>query len=180
MTLGLRALRARLTPASVPPVPQAQVKASTLPLVCVPDFSAGGGAVALAVGEVVELVGPDGAQFLGQTAGDVDVVAGVLIGLGRDQAEVRADHPQEGDFFLGLRFRHDDHAFIAERVGDQREADAGIAGGALDDGAAGFERAVRLGGADDGKAGAVLHRAAGGAELGLAEDLAPRGLRRRA
>ena len=33
-TFGLRCFSANATPASVPPVPQAQVKASTLPSVC--------------------------------------------------------------------------------------------------------------------------------------------------
>ena len=53
------------TPASVPPVPTAQMKPSTLPSVCCPDFRTGGLDMALAVGDIVELVGPDRAVRLG-------------------------------------------------------------------------------------------------------------------
>src|SRR3546814_1576383 len=49
---------------------------------------------------------------------------------------------------------------------------AGVAGGALDDDAAGPQRATLLGILDDRPGGAVLHRATGILELGLAEDLA--------
>ena len=41
---------------------------------------------------------------------------------------------------------------IAQRVADQREADAGVAGGALDDGAAGLQRAACDRVADDERA----------------------------
>src|SRR6185437_11146915 len=61
-------------------------------------------------------------------------------------------------------------AAIAARVADQSEADAGVAGGALDHHAAGLEHAARLGVLDDAKPRAVLHRAPGVHELGLAED----------
>ena len=37
---------------------------------------------------------------------------------------------------------HDDHGAVAPRVADQRQADAGIAGGALDDHAAGPQQAA--------------------------------------
>ena len=50
------------------------------------------------------------------------------------------------------------------------QPDAGVAGGALDDGAAGLQRAARERIADDEQRGAVLDRLAGIHELGLAEN----------
>ena len=45
--------------AKVPPLPTAQVKPSTLPPVCSPDLRTGAFDMGLAVGDIVELVGPD-------------------------------------------------------------------------------------------------------------------------
>jgi hypothetical protein len=53
-----------------------------------------------------------------------------------------------------------------------READPGVARGALDDHAAGPQLAAFLGVLDHEERGAVLDRAAGVHELGLAEDRA--------
>ena len=54
-----------------------------------------------------------------------------------------------------------------------RQADAGVAGGALDDGAAGPQRARSCSASrDDVQRGAVLDRLAGIHELGLAQDVA--------
>ena len=59
---------------------------------------------------------------------------------------------------------------IAARIGDEREPDAGIAGGRLDHEPAGLEFAALLGFEDHLTAGAVLHRLAGIHEFGLAEN----------
>ena len=61
---------------------------------------------------------------------------------------------------------------VAERVGDQRQADAGVAGRAFDDHAARPQQPARFGVAHDVQRGAVLHRPARVEELALAEDLA--------
>ena len=63
-------------------------------------------------------------------------------------------------------------------MADQGQADAGIAGRAFDDHAAGPQQAALLGVADDEQRGAVLDRLAGIHELGLAEDVAAGRLRR--
>ena len=149
----------------------------------VPDLGAGGAVVAVAVGGVVELVGPDravrllGGEFLGERAGVAHVVAGIGVGHGRHQPEVGAAQPQHVLLFLALRLGHHDHRAVAARIGDQGDADAGIAGGALDDHAAGLELAALLGVLDDGERRAILHRAAGIEELRLAVDVAARRLR---
>src|SRR6266850_4034833 len=140
----------------------------------VPDLRSGGAVVAFAVGDIVELVGPDGAvrllgrKLLGERAGVAYVVAGIGVRQGRYQPEVGATQAQHVLLFLALRLRHHDHRAIAARVGDQRDADAGIAGGALDDDAAGLELAPLFGILDDGKGGAILHRAPGIEKLRLA------------
>ena len=67
-------------------------------------------------------------------------------------------------------FGNDDERAVAARIGDQREADAGVAGGRLDHEPAGLELAALLGLQDHLAAGAVLHRLPGIHELGLAED----------
>src|SRR5262249_41249032 len=73
---------------------------------------------------------------------------------------------------LALSLRDDDDGLVAARVADEREANAGVARGALDDGSAGLEDAALLGVEDHIKGRAVLDRAAGVEELGLAEDFA--------
>src|SRR5205814_10396015 len=55
---------------------------------------------------------------------------------------------------------HDSGAAVALQGGGEREADAGIAGGGLDDRPAGPEPALPLGSLDHREADAVLHRAA--------------------
>ena len=144
----------------------------------VPDLLGGRHHMAVAVGDVVELVGPDRAvrmglrQLLGEPAGQLHVIVGVLVRDGRHLDQLRAHQPQRVLLLLALRLRNDDHRAVAERVGDQRQADAGIAGGALDDHAAGLDQALLLGIADDEQPGAVLHRLARIEEFRLAVDLA--------
>src|SRR5439155_3106554 len=79
--------------------------------------------------------------------------------------------------FLALRLGQHDDGAVAARIADQRQADAGIAGRALDDDAAGLQQAAFLGVLDDVERGAILDRAPRVQELGLAEDHAPRDLR---
>ena len=108
------------------------------------------------------------------------VVVGILVRHGRDFVQLGAAQPQQVLLFLALRVGDDDHRAVAACVAYQREADAGVAGGAFDDHAAGLERPSLLGVEDDVERGAVLHRAARVQELGLAEDAAAGDLRRAA
>jgi len=80
-------------------------------------------------------------------------------------------------FFLALGIGNHDDGAKAERVGDQRQPDAGIARGALDDGAARAQGAALNGVANDKQRRAVLHRLSRIHELGLAENGAAGGLR---
>ncbi len=97
-----------------------------------PDFRTGAFDVGAAVGGVVELVGPDGAvrqlgiELLGQPAAELHVVVGVLVRLGRNLDELGAVEAQRIFLFLALGVGDDDDALVAQGVGDQRQADAGI------------------------------------------------------
>jgi len=69
---------------------------------------------------------------------------------------------------------------IAQGIGDEREADTGIARGAFDDQSAGPQIPARDRVVNDGEPGTVLHRSARVHELRLAQDRAAGQLRRMA
>ena len=102
------------TPASVPPVPTAETKASTLPPVCSQISGPVEFDVRLPVGDVVELVRPDRAAFLrlgkllGQAPGNLHVIVGVPVGDGGHLDERRAAHPKRQLLLLRLRLGNDD------------------------------------------------------------------------
>ena len=155
------------TPDSVPPVPTEQMKPSTLPSVCSQISAAGRLVVAAPVGEIVELVGPNRAVWFlrrdlgGEPLGIAHVVVRVGIGRSGHEPQIGAAQPQHVLLFLALRLGHDDDGAVAAGVPDQRQADAGIAGGALDDDPARPQQAALLGILDDVERRAVLDRAAG-------------------
>ena len=143
-----------------------------------PDLRARRRRMARTVGAIVELVRVDGPELVSEPPRDMDVVAGIAERLCRHEAKIGADHAQDVDLLLALRLRHHHDGPVAARIGDQRDADAGVAGGALDDRAAGLEDATFLGVEDDRETGAVLYRTARVHELGLAENGAAGRLRR--
>ena len=132
--------------------------------------------MALAIGDVVELIGPDRAvlfglgQLRGEAAGDFDVVVGIGIGHGRHFDQLGAAQPQRVLLLLALGLRDHDHAAKAHGVADQRQPDAGIAGGAFDDDAARPQLALLHRVLDDEQSGAVLDRLARIHEFGLAQN----------
>src|SRR6185437_8187408 len=79
------------------------------------------------------------------------------------------DHPI---FFGRLIVRHHDHAAIAASVANMREANPRVAGGALDHGSAGLERAAAFGVQYDPLGRPIFDRTAGIHEFRLAEDFA--------
>ncbi len=140
--------------------------------------------MAHAVGDIVELVGPDdavgvaGLQLLGQAAGHLHVIARIPVGDGGHLFQLRAGEAQHVLLLLGLGLRDHDQGLVAARIADQRQADARIAGCPLDDQATLAELTLLLGILDDEERGTVLHRAAGIEELRLAQDRAAGQLRR--
>ena len=117
-------------------------------------------------------------QLFGEAAADVLVIVRIAERQRRHLDQFGAEQAQHVFFFFALRLRNDDDGAIAARIGDQRQADAGVAGGRLDHQAAGSQLAALLGFQDHLPAGAILHRAARVHELGLAEDGAAGRLRR--
>ena len=111
-------------------------------------------------------------ELFGQAPPDVLIVVRIGVGRGRNFDQLGPAQPQHVLLFLALRLRNDDQRAIAARIGDERQADAGVAGGRLDDQAAGAQFAALFRLQDHLPAGAILHRAAGVHEFGLAEDRA--------
>src|SRR5262249_29397537 len=102
---------------------------------------------------------------------------GVEKGSRRYLDEFGAAQTQRVFLFLALRVRNHDYAAEAERIADQRKADAGVAGGALDDDAAGPQTAAFYRVLGDEQCRPILDRLAGIHEFGLAENGAARLLR---
>ena len=142
-----------------------------------PDLVGGTDDVRAAVGDIVELIGPDRpGRLLGDAARLVHEVAGAGIRRGRHRHQLGAERAQRVHLLLGLRVRHHDDGAIALRIGDQREADPGVARRSFDDRSPGLQRAARLGIVDDEQRRAILHAGAGIGEFTLAKNIAPRGL----
>jgi hypothetical protein len=91
-----------------------------------------------------------------------------------DLGAVRAQHR---DLLLAHLVRHDEDAAVALSRGRDGEADAGVAGGRLDDRAARLELPVALGLLDHREPDPVLDRAAGVEVLELGEDAGVAGRR---
>ncbi len=174
------------TPASVPPVPTALTKPSTLPSVC---SQISGPVVRTWTSRLATLsnwlakIAPCGCSRASRSAiraGDLHVIVVAPVGRRRDLDERRAERAERVLLLLALRLRDDDHRLHAERIADDGQADAGVPRRPLDDDPAGPKLALvdRVG--DDSERRAVLHRMAGVHELGLAEDGAAGFLRRAA
>ncbi|MNS94319.1 hypothetical protein D3C72_1285310 [compost metagenome] len=139
----------------------------------VPDLGSGGLVVGLAVGQVVELVGPDRVVGLvGQPAGNLLVVVRIGVRLGGHRADLGAEHAQPLHLFGRLRIGYHDDAAVAARRAQVGQADAGIAGGPLDHGTPRLQQPALFGIADDVQRRAVLDRAARIEEFRLAVDIA--------
>ncbi len=149
-----------------------------------PDLRSRAGRVAVAVRVVVPLVRVQHAvllgrfELLGRPRRDVHVVVRVLVRYRRDFAELGAAQAQRILLLLRLRVRHQDQRAVAARFADERQADAGVAGRALDDQAAGLDDAAAFAVEHHVFCRSILDRAAGVHELGFAEDRAARELGR--
>src|SRR5665213_2082636 len=93
-----------------------------------------------AVGGIVELVGPDRVrQFIGQAARDFLVVIRIAVRHGLHAPYFRPERLDQGVFLRRLVIRHYDDAAIAAGITDMRQADAGVARSAFDNGTAALE-----------------------------------------
>ncbi len=133
------------------------------------DLGAGGGVVGARVVRIAVLVQHHpvrmfGRQLLGDAYGRVGTPR---RGRGDD---LRAPHRQQVAPLLGGVLRHDAHDAVALEPGRHGQGDAGVAGGRLQDGAAGRQPAVLLGLFDHVERGAVLDGAGRVAVLQLGPD----------
>lgn len=128
-----------------------------------PELRAGAALVGQRVGRVVELVGEEGAgNVLRQARGNVLVVLRMaLADVRAGDVHLGAHGAQVQDLLGGHLVRHHQHHPVALRATDQGQAETGVAGGGLDDGATGPQAAVTLGGLDHGDTDAILDGAAG-------------------
>ena len=148
------------TPAIVPPVPAAQVKPSIRPSSCsqisgaVPSIWARRLAILSNwLAQIAPSASPrPGGGWCGRSGWDRRTWSAARATSSAPSAR------SVSIFSLRLVVGHDDDRLVAQRIGDQRDADAGIARRALDHGAAGLQFAARLGIAHDPQRGAVLHR----------------------
>src|SRR5271170_2096121 len=105
-----------------------------------PDFGAGGAVVRFGVHGIFVLIGVEGiGNFAGQFCGD-GIVAARIFGLDGGGADdyFCTEGFQQVNFFTRLLVGDGEDDFVATDAGDQGQAHAGVAGGAFDDGAAGF------------------------------------------
>ncbi len=137
-----------------------------------PDLGPGRAVVRLRVPGIRVLVGLVRAgDLLGEPVGDEVVALGrVGVDRGRADDDVGAERAQERDL-LGRDLVGDDedHPVALDR-GGEREADAGVAGGRLDDRSARLQRSVALGVLDHAERDPVLVRAPGVQVLELREQ----------
>ena len=124
----------------------------------------------LGVGGVDELPGYEAVgDLLGQLVGLGDGTLHALGTLGEHQLCAVGLHQLAALHGHGLR--HDDDDAVATGGGHGSEADAGVAGGGLDDDAAGLQQTLGLGVVDHGLGDTILHAAGGVEVLQLGDDL---------
>ena len=169
---GLRSFRYNDVPASVPPVPTAEAKSRQCPKGLILNFRTGAVVMSQPVGDDLELVCPEPAMLLRQALGHAVVIARIPVRFFRHGDDLCAERAQQADFLRRLRFRNDNDGTITPGMTDDGEADAGVAGGALDNGVAGLEHTPVFGVGDDAERGAILYRAARIHEFSLAQNFA--------
>ena len=144
-----------------------------------PDLRPGQRVVRLGVRHVRVLIRLVAAgDLLGEAVGDRVVALGrVVLDRGRRDHDLGAVRAQKRDLLLAHLVGHDEDAAVALDRGADREPDAGVAGGRLDDRPARLELPFALGRLDHRQADPVLHRAARVQVLELREHV--RAARRR-
>ena len=135
-----------------------------------PDLGAGGCLVGGGVGRIDELAGHKGVgDLLSQLVSLGDGTLHALGAVGQDQLSAIGLHQLAALHAHGLGHDDDDAVALGSCHGSQ--AEAGIAGGGLDDDRAGLEDALGLGVIDHGLGDTVLDRAGRVEVLQLSQDL---------
>ena len=164
-------MRKRATPAAEGPArARACDERVDLSVHVAPDLRTSRLVVGARIGRIVELPEDDRSWRRGS-----DLVSRLLreehSARARRADDFRAKRLEECDLFAGELVRHDKHDAIAASERRERDADAGVAGRALDDSAAFLKDAAPLGVVDHGASDAVLDAAARIRKLQLRVEL---------
>ena len=137
-----------------------------------PDFRGGAAFVGQRVGRVIELIGEKSIGDVGgQARGHVLVILRVALADVRPGDMHLSAHGLEVQHLLGGHLvRHHQHHPIAFGPTDQRQPQAGVTGRCFNNGAAGAQTPVALGGINHGQADPVLDRASGVLRFKLEEQ----------
>ncbi len=113
---------------------------------------------------------PPGISSASRDGDGVVALGRVVVDRGRRDHDLGAVRAQHRDLLLAHLVRHHEDAAVALARRRDREPDAGVAGGRLDDRAAGLQLPLALGRLDHREPDPVLHRAARIQVLELGED----------
>ena len=166
---GLRALITSQQPVIVPPVPTAETRMSTLPSVSSQISSA---VVLRWISGLAGFSNCCGIQASGVSLANCSALAMApfhAFGAGR-QHQLGAQHRQQRAPLQRHRLRHGQDELVAFGRRHERQRDAGIAAGRLDDHRVLLEHPALLGRLDHGHADAVLDAAQRVEELALEQD----------
>ena len=166
---GLRGLITSQQPVMVPPVPTAETRISTLPSVSSQISSA---VVLRWISGLAGLSNCCGIQEFGVSLANCSALAMApfhAFGAGR-QDQLGAEHRQQRAPLQRHRLRHGQDELVALGRRHERQRDAGVAAGGLDDDGVLLEDPALLGVLDHGHADAVLHAAQRIEELALEQD----------
>ena len=167
--VALRGLMTSTQPVIVPPVPTAATRMSTLPSVSSQISSAVVFSMNLRIGRIVELLRHPGVgRVLHQIFGARDRALHAF-GAGREH-ELGAEHGEQRAALERHRLGHREDQLVALGRGDERERDAGVAAGRLDDDGVLVQHAALLRVLDHRHADAVLHAAERIEEFALERD----------
>ena len=169
--LGIALLQAARDPADRPAGSQPGDEVRQLARGLLPDLGPGALVVGQWVGRIVILVGEERSRpLLGDALGHRVVRVGrVRRHRGGAQQHLGAVCLEQVHLLARDLVRHAEHGAVAAHRRHHRQTDAGVARGAFDDRAPGFEQALALGGLDHREADTVLDAAPGVEELELGE-----------
>ncbi len=144
-----------------------------LALHLLPNLGAGGPFMRRRIVRIVELVGIESARFLADARGEVLIILGVAFRHVRaGEHHLCAHRPQMSDFLAAHLVRDDKGQMIASPGRNERQRQPCVAGGRLDDPAAGLQLAGALGGIDHRHRDAILDGACRVLALKLCENAA--------
>ena len=175
LNLIVKFLEAKTDTGNRPPRTRRAGETVNPPAELLPQLRRGPLDMGFAIGGVVKLVRPYcPRRFIRQAARGMHKVIGVSEFGRRHGDQLGTQSAQRRHFLSRLIVRHDNNRLIAQRIGDQGDADPCVARCALDNGPARLQIAARLCIADNPQRRAVLHTGAGIGKFALGKNVASR------